>query len=141
MRRLGVSVGDRVEVRGGERLRLRPSRVVGNVVMPAGGVDYELGPGKGALVTPDVLASRYPADGVLPVLRHRSRRWAWSHERKAAALEQTFPDTVLVAPLPAELRNLRQVRELPVALAAVVVVLAIGGSGARARRGDAAPTA
>ena len=123
MRRLDVSVGDRVEVAGGEA-PAATMRVVGNVVIPAGGVDYELGPGKGALVIPQVLSTRYPAtafsqsfvidlvEGVDP-------------ERKAAQLEEKFPDTVLVAPLPAELRNLRQVRELPVALAAVVSLLAV----------------
>ena len=123
MRRLGVSVGDRVEVPGGDA-PAATMRVVGNVVIPSGGVDYELGPGKGALVTPDVLASRYPATAfsqsfVLDLVE------GVEPQRKAAALEETFPDTVLVAPLPAELRNLRQVRELPAALAAVVVVLAV----------------
>ena len=123
MRRLGLSVGDRVEVTGGEA-PAATMRVTGNVVIPAGGVDYELGPGKGALVTPEVLATRYPATAysqsfVIDLVEGVDPR------RKAAELEASFPDTVLVVPLPAELRNLRQVRELPVALAAVVGVLAI----------------
>ena len=123
MRELGLSVGDRVEVGGGEAPPAT-MRVVGKVVVPAGGVDYELGPGRGALVAPEVLTTRYPAVA-FPLSFVMDLVGGADRERKAAALEQTFPQTVVIAPLPADLRNLRQAREVPVALAAVVAVLAM----------------
>lgn len=123
MRELGLSVGDRVEVGGGEG-PAATMRVVGKVVVPAGGVDYELGPGRGALVTSEVLATRYPAVA-FPFSYVMDLVAGTDRNRKAAELEQSFPQTVVIAPLPADLRNLRQAREVPVALAAVVAVLAV----------------
>ena len=124
IRELGLSVGDRVEVGGGEAPPAT-MRVVGKVVVPAGGVDYELGPGRGALGRPR--GSHHALSGGR-VLRCPSS-WISSVARTASARppssKQTFPQTVVIAPLPAELRNLRQAREVPVALAAVVAVLAM----------------
>ena len=117
LRRLGGRVGDVVTVRGaGEP---RPMRIVGEVLMPTYLSDTAMN--TGAIMTMDGLRALTPK--AFP--NHFLVEYAPGADRAAAfaSLRADFGRTVLQPLPPTEVENLRGVRGLPFALAALLAVL------------------
>jgi predicted lysophospholipase L1 biosynthesis ABC-type transport system permease subunit len=117
LRRLGRSVGDVVTVRGAAEPR--PMRIVGEVLVPAFFTDTAMN--MGAIVTMKGLQAlfpkAYPNQFLVKYAPEANRAAAF------ASLRRDFGRTVLQPLRPDEVENLRRVRGLPFALAALLAVL------------------
>ena len=117
LQRLGHRLGDVVAVRGAGRPR--QMRIVGEVLLPSHLLS--LAPTQGGLVTMDGLQALFP--GSFP--NQFLVQYAPGAEEEAAfaSLRRDFGRTVLRALPPDEVENLRRVRGLPFALAALLAAL------------------
>jgi ABC-type lipoprotein release transport system permease subunit len=130
MKQLEAHVGGTITAVGPHNVPVR-MRVVGRVIMNASGIERVLTLGKGALA--DWSAGRRL---FLPALTEAAApqmflvRYAPGTDRAAtrAKLEDAFPTTTLGAVEPADLENLGDVVNLPLAFAIVVALLGIGTS-------------
>ncbi len=128
---LGVSIGDKVTIRGTGTAKLR---VVGLALFPH---EVHSGFTEGAWVTPARMRTIAPVTD----FEHQSGmeqtaavRWkpGADHARSLAAMEKSFGSTdreVAVAELPPELINLKRVRTVPLILVTFLVLLAISALG------------
>jgi ABC-type lipoprotein release transport system permease subunit len=139
---LGVEEGDEVTMTGlgGTEVRLR---VVGTVVGPAvllGDADL----GSGAVMTLEGVSEASGGVGDEAGSYLVRFREDVDPDAAVARLRQDFPGTLLGPTAPFDLENLRRVDDLPLLLAAVVGVLALGSlahalvTGVRARRRELA---
>jgi FtsX-like permease family len=117
LQRLGHRLGDVVAVRGAGRPR--QMRIVGEVLLPSHLLSLALN--QGGLVTMDGLQALFP--GSFP--NQFLVQYAPGAEEEAAfaSLRRDFGRTVLRALAPDEVENLRRVRGLPFALAALLAAL------------------
>jgi len=117
LRRLGLAVGDLVEVRGaGDPRKLR---IVGEVLVP--GFFNDTAVSGGAVVTMDGLRALFP--GAAPNQFLVQYTPGADQAAAFASLRRDFGRTVLRALRPDEVENLRRVRGLPFALAALLALL------------------
>jgi putative ABC transport system permease protein len=122
MRQVGVGIGDTVHVASTvTNSDPSPMTVVGRTLIND---TYEGSPGLGAVVTPDWLARAAPEsskpDPYVARLEPEADRAAFR-----AAIEEEFGATVSGPVEQTAIRNVERIRSLPIALAAMVAVLAI----------------
>jgi ABC-type lipoprotein release transport system permease subunit len=122
MRRLGVGIGDTVHVASTvTSSEPSPMTVVGSTLIND---TYEGSPGLGAVVTPEWLARAVPEastpDPYVARLEPEADRAAFRAE-----IEEEFGATVNEPVEQTAIRNVKRIRSLPVALAAMVAVLGI----------------
>lgn len=126
LRRLGLAVGDEVEVAGADVTRRM--RIVGRLVLSPQVVNGEIQLGEGVLVTIPMIQALAPEQSFVNVFLVRFVEGA---DREAAldSLRRDFPNTVAVARRPADVMNLLRVNSLPFALASLLVLLALATIG------------
>jgi hypothetical protein len=123
LRRLGRALGDVVEVRGSGKPRRM--RIVGEVLVPAWYSDTTMN--RGAVLTMDGLQALSP--GAVPTQFLVDYAPGVDEGAAFASLRRDFGRTVLRALPPDEVENLRRVRGLPFALAALLVLLGLATIG------------
>lgn len=123
LRRLGRALGDVVEVRGSGKPRRM--RIVGEVLVPAWYSDTTMN--RGAVLTIDGLQALFP--GAFPTQFLVDYAPGVDEGAAFASLRRDFGRTVLRALPPDEVENLRRVRGLPFALAALLVLLGLATIG------------
>lgn len=123
LRRLGRALGDVVEVEGSGRPRRM--RIVGEVLVPAWYSDTTMN--RGAVLTMDGLQALFP--GAFPTQFLVDYAPGVDEGTAFASLRRDFGRTVLRALPPDEVENLRRVRGLPSALAALLVLLGVATVG------------
>jgi FtsX-like permease family len=123
LRRLGRALGDVVEVRGSGKPRRM--RIVGEVLVPAWYSDTTMN--RGAVLTTDGLQALFP--GAFPTQFLVDYAPGVDKGAAFASLRRDFGRTVLRALPPDEVENLRRVRGLAFALAALLVLLGLATVG------------
>jgi predicted lysophospholipase L1 biosynthesis ABC-type transport system permease subunit len=126
MRRLGLSIGDRVEMRAPDTpLGAVPARVVGRAVVNN---TYGLEPGVGGVIDGEWAKRLATKVGFDPIPQQVAVRVADGADRATVLreLRRTFPESYS-PPVPStSLRNLGRLRGLPWTLVVMLFVLAVG---------------